>query len=747
MDNFQLYRTNILLGGQMKWDLVLESDANDLYVKDFHLAPISDIVPYNYKKEENLLNYSHQENIKKYYKENSGYFYQNIIKPELENNWTNFDNNVHYNDITDMGCKRPKNYSVYKKQFEFFVPMWLEQVNKDLSFIISIYSKDDSLIASRSLILNNKTGLNYHNKFVKYFNDYLKYINIQNGNEDVINISLKSNYANITGLEVTSGNVVTKQDLNIINNLLIRERPLMENDNMITQLFKSNKLIAKQLFNFNLCFNIEDIISSVLRDQIYGGNFRIKVETKIGDIKLPIKDFYTNYEYIPKKSLTKTNATAPNVLSYLSDDKAIALIDKNKIKQNIIHWSLLGNNDYIFNLYDGFSSYIRKESQNINLTHLYDDTPDTNHYAYNEILNNLGWANYNMNFTSIDMRDLNLDFVKFENNYATKINFGWSNKLYFTHKEDNPYKISIYLGICTTNTLNNIVDPAKFYGDAGEKLEFVNIPNTRIFYLDYHDSKRHSNLILFLTDDINQLTYKSFSEILSGYATKNENENIIYLSKLLNSLKPLNVIVFNNSLSVKKTSSPNISQSKEIEYVKNNQCPINYVERYDGKIKPTFISRNNDINFNYFYFRGKNERFDKYNSSGYEPLYKSLNYFSIKHNEESDYNIPLYKERTYKEFKWFNDGNIIVLIPELILEFEIVYNENTEVKSLDDLIKEKIIDKFKSLYNTLDNNLIEYIYSFYNYKINFDYTIKHDEISGHDKPIYEYKYTINTILK
>ena len=33
-ENFQLYRTNILLGGNMKYDLILDDNGEDLYVKD-----------------------------------------------------------------------------------------------------------------------------------------------------------------------------------------------------------------------------------------------------------------------------------------------------------------------------------------------------------------------------------------------------------------------------------------------------------------------------------------------------------------------------------------------------------------------------------------------------------------------------------------------------------------------------------------------------------------------------------------
>ena len=57
--NYQLYNTNILLGGQMKWDLVVGSNNDSLMVEDFHITPINDNIPYDKKSEDYLLNYSH----------------------------------------------------------------------------------------------------------------------------------------------------------------------------------------------------------------------------------------------------------------------------------------------------------------------------------------------------------------------------------------------------------------------------------------------------------------------------------------------------------------------------------------------------------------------------------------------------------------------------------------------------------------------------------------------------------------
>ena len=72
MNNYQLYRTNILLGGQMKYDLVADLVDGDVIINDIHITPISDNLPYNKLSDENLLNYDNQENIKNFYTGNLG---------------------------------------------------------------------------------------------------------------------------------------------------------------------------------------------------------------------------------------------------------------------------------------------------------------------------------------------------------------------------------------------------------------------------------------------------------------------------------------------------------------------------------------------------------------------------------------------------------------------------------------------------------------------------------------------------
>ena len=99
---------------------------------------------------------------------------------------------------------------------------------------------------------NNKV----HDKFVNYLYEYMKYIELIGvGDDHVININLDRRVGDLIGVNVTDGNVYHKDVSFMVNNLLSRERPVMESDAMIIECFKNNNMITKQLFNFNLCFN------------------------------------------------------------------------------------------------------------------------------------------------------------------------------------------------------------------------------------------------------------------------------------------------------------------------------------------------------------------------------------------------------------------------------------------------------------------------------------------------------------
>ena len=424
MENFQLYRTNVFLGGQMKLDLVLDSNTNELSVSDIHLRPISNNMLYFYT--ENLLNNSHQENIKSYYNSIKDKFYNESLEPEFTHNWpleSLNDNVINYCNTYDMGCRRMKYYH-YNKQFEFFCPLWIEHVNKSIEFEINVSPLNlNTSFAKKSLKIDLERPIN---RFDEYLSDYFKAAALNEGDDNIISIDFKSKTANVTGLNAHSG-VFCKTDISsIINVLTDVERPLMETDNIIIKTFKDYSMIAKQLINFNLCFNIEDLITPEVTNLIKGNLFNIFINVYIDGKKLDTKDFYTNYEFIDRSIENNSNIKL-NVFDYLHDNECIEIIDKNKYTQNICHWSLSEDPSYIFNLYEGFSGITIKE--NLDSTedeyiysineHYYRNTPNTTAINVSDKNNAASWINtYTISSWSELQNFITKEKIKMENNYG-----------------------------------------------------------------------------------------------------------------------------------------------------------------------------------------------------------------------------------------------------------------------------------------------------------------------------------------
>lgn len=424
MQNYQLYRSNVLLGGQMKYDLIVDSNGQDLIVSDFHITPISKSVNFNKYSKDSLLNYSHKENISRFYKTISGSFFNDCADPLLTGLHPLVTDNVMdlHNGEFEMGCRR-MSYQLYGKQFGFFCPLWIEHLTEEeyLNFQFEIYSniKSSTPIVTKNLILK-PTDKSYHNKFVDYLREYVEYIGIKNGIEDVINIDVKNGVSSVSGFNVLTGMSQIKRLPSLLENLLSREIPLLEFDNMIIRNIPDNKLITRQLFNFNICFNLDDIITPVLYNLLKGDNIIIRLNVGITredgklskDNLFPKRDFFSNYDYIQKKFcgfecvgrlnnelLIKAHDNDGrrkyNVLNYLKDNLALQYVYKNKITQSTIHWSLFDNNDYILNAYDGYAGYENsgnEDNEDVLLSHNYANAPDILSKQY-KTPNSLTWCN------------------------------------------------------------------------------------------------------------------------------------------------------------------------------------------------------------------------------------------------------------------------------------------------------------------------------------------------------------------
>lgn len=720
MENFQLYRTNVLLGGQMKWDLILNNLNGNLTVSDFHLSPIN--VKYPKYSDENLINYPHHENIRKYYKEHEGSFYDLNLDPRLTHDHAVISDNVEeiYEDSFESGASYCS-YQLYKKSIEIFCPIWLEQLTEDLKIEISVFTETDKIIGSKTVNLN--TG-----EFGKYFLNYIKHLGLDKGIEDVLDINFGTKKAVLTGLDLDSGNIIKKDVSHLIPNLLYRERPMMEFDSMIINLFKDNKAIARQLFNFNLCFDLNDIISGHLAKMIYGSKFKFKATVKIGDKELEMRDFYSNYSFIGKEDISiknikeikaqTQNNSKYNVLDYLYDYQYVNYMNKNKYVQSVIHWSLNDNPEYLFNLYNGFGPY---DGENF-YSHKYGNSPDLLNPIYNPYSNNIGWCscikvdNFNDWLEFIQLQ--NLDVYNTIKDYSTDFKKDWVNNIKYEYDEDiewDEFKISTFIiadGIY--NNVRNQINSGmfKYKYELGTNVHLVGIRESDGFYA-----------VVVKESNIDDVTYVSFNRLLKEY--KDPPKMLTYLSKKLDSAKSVPLISINKSLYIVNANSPSKS-STEIEYYKDDNALSEncYVLRYDGKIKPTFLNEENSKINNIKYFKTTIKESDyiktdsnKYINSGFPPIYKSIGYYHIKEDKV--------------EYNKYNQS-LFIVIPEIEVD---LFSENKYgvYKTIEEIIKKYI----KNIYNTNDSDT-DFIYNMYDIESSYDYTSPNDL----DNYIYHIKMTL-----
>lgn len=467
--NWQLYRTLPKLSGNMKLDLVvsLNDVLNDdgtvntdepgkAYVTGAHLRPLSPYVNYTPIADERLMDRPHQMNIKRFYEKTQSQFYEHMIDPRLASDWPmiippsempDLKYIKEFDDTYFAGAQRMQ-HSLYGTTHEVLVPVWLDQA-RGIKFDINIKCGNEIKTYTLDLspeYLYGKEGKEYrynkdqkfHNDFVEYLLNYFDYAGIADGNNNVMSINFEDNMATLRGLQVNTGNILTRQNLNIARNLLFRERPLLEANSLLTNSFMDYKMILPQLINFNLCFDWSEQPTDDAQKLLYN----IEVSTKViraakdmfmgytGDpnwesilddhgkhsyrwYELSNGDFYTNHHYVPRikvgeltdyqdENKYKNSAyyndddNIINALSYKYDHMCTDLIHENKMAQSICHWHYAKDpdGDQLFNLYDGFGAYATDASGKIaqQWPHGFGSTPDINDTTYNPLMDNAIWA-------------------------------------------------------------------------------------------------------------------------------------------------------------------------------------------------------------------------------------------------------------------------------------------------------------------------------------------------------------------
>lgn len=465
--NVQLRRTLTKLGGNMQLDMIINVDGKqNSYVQQAHLRPISPLVNYIPIVDERIMDRPHHMNIKRFYEKTRGQFYDQIIDPKLASDWpmiishAEMDNLKYiktFDDTYHAGCQR-MSHKLYGCTHEILVPVWLDWA-RGIRFNIHIDNATGTGSNAKKFILDISPeylyGLNaigeyklkqsetFHNDFVKYMLDYFDYAGISTGCHDVMNIDFPQNYATVRGLQVENGNISIRQNFNIARNLIYRERPLLEANSLLTNSLHDYKMIVTQLINFNICFNIHELLRATHLDVDAGfrsiARYKIWVTTEALHAKKDVKldyhddpdwlnpdtylwgeedcgewgksqtmhlvDFYTNHTYIPREKIEAgvSSLTKPkyyddkpinkrlNALDYLSDYDCTDMMHQNKMTQPICHWLYADQptSEQLFNVYDGFGGYNDKGDS---YSHGFGSTTDPGDENFNDGLDNTLWA-------------------------------------------------------------------------------------------------------------------------------------------------------------------------------------------------------------------------------------------------------------------------------------------------------------------------------------------------------------------
>lgn len=768
MHNYQLYRTNPRLSGQLKWDLIIDAYDGKLYVDSMRLSPLSNSLPFPKYAKQDLLRYSHQQNVCRFYKQNKNIFFNSKGDQKLDSLFpiiskpgdSDIDSSQ-FDSTYNMGVRRVP-YKSYGKQFAILVPVWLEEITDKIRFKFDKYI-GSTYIGTKYLVLdeNEISPKINHNRFSKYFFDYAKYTQLYRNDEtnnwrgdELISVDLKTNESSICGLHVASGLKITKPILYLSRNLKDREMTMMEFDEKILREFEKNQIICSQLFNFNFIFNTDDMLNEweerQFSDNIDKFNIKAYVEIKTGEeeiiegenqIKRKVDifeelvgvDFYNNYEYIQK-----INGEG-NVLDYLKDDKHLDLIDKNKLCPTVFHWSLNDNDSYIFNLYDGFSA--TGTSKN------YDGTPNLFIEDYYQHLFNDKWMYKSVNdgpFTW-PIENTSLSFLgnvknsKIDDytNYMTFFKNGitWVNNVKYESNKD------IYIGVFIVQNTQGVKDKLDDTFDVNgvtypyfQPLITVKEGGKTVPVLSYrYDFTNGMPYFIFIcldySDEVKtQLTFANlvkipdFGEIFKNF-NRFENPPLITVEKSISSII--------------KADSPSLN-SDEIQGYQWTHLN-KYLYRYSGKLRPSFMPvktiKGDESRINKLYYKTKTSYrihkstiYNYYEKSKFPAKYPSLGYYPINSLGMSYLEKPT-GLKLINEDSWFNISNMYYLPTKM--NWQIIYNQSDGEKEIKDIVR----DKFEELYKEKGS----YIMSLYDYESSFDYV--------DNKSVSIYKYDIKLTLK
>jgi hypothetical protein len=610
---YQLAKTSPLITGQVKINMIMNGNK----VVDIQYVPLSNYIPFAYNNPIDVLNYTHGENVKSLYKKISGQFFKDVQNPKLSVKQLHRYDTLRdeTRDFTyEMGMKRME-YQRYNKQFEFFCPFWCDDTTDfdKLKFVISIKNVLPNNPEKERIVFSKV--IEFDDKIKQYLKNIYPSLGLQGKNSEILYINFNEMQSHIKGLNVSNGNVQTVDTSYVVNNLLMRERPVLETDNMLVSLFGSNKIISTQFFNFSFVFNIEDLLPINFMKSFISERINIYVdmylednEEKIKNNKIEVKDLYTNYEFIPKYDIYTSKYSNKkddkhNVLSYLSDNKCIELINKNKIIQSTFHWVLQNNTSSIFNLYNGFAPLNNDEEK---CTAISNDATDMFTDIFNLDKNPYGVFKYT-NFVSNDLNIISLtELLNTESIYSTfdlseenirKKDYQFLGNILINNSKVVEYKsnlsendLIIYPNYDINKKISDIdnnyilPDNAKYFKSSD--VEFIKCAIIKLnTTFDYNNLRNTLDDTYLLTG----LEYKASSNTF-----KNSSHNFLAIQYTNKILKVIFFITENNDECLQNNVSfRNLYNIDFVSDLINKQTSGSIYENYPYKVKDTFFTNTN----------------------------------------------------------------------------------------------------------------------------------------------------------
>lgn len=730
---YQLLKTSPYLGGQVRWDIPMyyhyDNGVHVMDTPELHIVPLDDNIIFNEGNSRETLNYTHLENIKHLFGEIGDAFYS--AEGEWSGNhwlYNNGDIVDPYSHIYNMGARRTR-FSRYDKQFSYLCPLWISEETDpkllEFEFSIKVSGEERDHIVRRVLGLSDdicKYMAEYLNKSSRYCDPDPSAPNpgYQGVNDDLLSIKFDPVYAFITGVQADKGRYATNNISYMVNDLLNREIPMMEFDNMLLSKFRESNMIAQQLINLNFLFNMEDI-SYVLKESLLGKHITVALRVKYDGEYLPLKDLYTNYSKIPVYRVDRSEINhSKNVCDYLGDNKIIDYMYTNKFTQPIFHWAMVENPTYIYNFYDGFAPVFKDGDEFYRVEGRYYDQADIsqeNHNVYNsaaswcKIMDSRGLTGASIiEYNDIVNRDPEHYTSQLFMNFDTGVAYLNNNMYDLTQLDLSEYGIKnlppiyIYSMIkdvgqvsCSDIQTDASLNSSMIISWMNDKI-VIRFENDDIVYSTY---RRYATLMRSIIESDSMGTVsmnesssrRKFGIYMADGNTPSPGEEyqlIKFITDLFNTWIPPYRISFTRGTITNNVESFGKYHPEECRMYKNNSHD-GFVLRYTGRLCPFFVDPTDEKyrNIAYRYKQWSDittKNVQKYNSflkTGMLPEYPSVGYYSFEEDDDSINRSSWYAENNWPwDVVWKNDGCIYILPEQFTASTNpmpvISYNEANE---------------------------------------------------------------------